>query len=147
MLCLNNFQFYSRHTRSTFDWLFIWLSLYCVMWLILSHCFHLQTWSLRSTLNLIISLQLSLNVLLNCPSLASRLTSGFSGCLKSSFVVPISRRTSDHSQCWTISLLPLFGKVLQSVINTQGLLSAKQYSFYFSKSTANVLTVIAEGVC
>lgn len=53
-----------------------------------------------------------------------------------------------------ISILPLFGKVLEALINSklvkhqtlQDFLSDKQYGFYFSRSVADMLTVIAESI-
>lgn len=53
-----------------------------------------------------------------------------------------------------VSIVPLFGKVLEAMINTeldkllifQGFLSDKQYDFCFTMSTLDVLTIIAESV-
>lgn len=81
----------------------------------------------------------------------------FPACRKSSPVVLVFKNSvepSDPSYCQSIRLLPIFGKILESLINSelvkhlilQGLLSDKQYAFHFPRSIADVLMIIAESV-
>ncbi|CAE1315900.1 unnamed protein product [Acanthosepion pharaonis] len=81
----------------------------------------------------------------------------FLDCWKSSSIIPVFKNSgdpSDPSNYRPISLLPLFGKVFEALINTgvinhltsHNLLSDKQYSFRFARSTADVLTAITETV-
>lgn len=73
---------------------------------------------------------------------------------KSSTVVPVFKNSGKLSDP-SISLLPLFGKVLEALINSElvkhltswGLLSDKQYGFHFSWSTTDMLMVIAKNTC
>ncbi len=81
----------------------------------------------------------------------------FPDCWKSFSVVPVftnSGNLSDPFNYRPISLLPLFGKVFEALINAEvvnhltshNLLSDKQYGFRYARSTADVLTAITETV-
>lgn len=82
--------------------------------------------------------------------------SRFPACWKSSVVAVFNKsdKPSHPSNYQPISVLPLFGKVLESLINFElakhltsyGLLSDKQYGFCLSRSTADILTIISEFV-
>lgn len=74
---------------------------------------------------------------------------------KPTSVVSVSKNSGkipDRSDYRFISLLPIFGKALEALINVElvkhlalySLFSNKQYGFCLSRSTANGLTVITE---
>ena len=83
--------------------------------------------------------------------------SSFPICWKCASVVPIFKNSGERSQPGNyrpISLLPIISKIFESVIKSvivnhlesQNLLSDKQYGFRSSRSTADLLTVITEKI-
>lgn len=79
----------------------------------------------------------------------------FPVCWKSSSVVPVFKNSgepSDPSNDHPISLLPLFRKVFEALINikrvkyltSHDLLSDKQYAFHFARSTTDAVMAITE---
>ena len=81
----------------------------------------------------------------------------FPSCWKTASVVPVPKKSNDTSQASNyrpISLLPVIGKVFESVINVhllkylelQNLLSDKQFGFRTSRSTGDLLAYVTEYV-